>query len=117
MPKDLAVKLALLDQRPAPADALVVLWPDRDLDFDSSDLPPASQQVWTKHAAGKRVRLLGLPSADLAWLLAFADWSSDLQEIDASERANWPGGAIERFVRTRTAALFERLLPRDSTVP
>ncbi len=56
MPKDLAVKLALFDHRPAPADELIVLWPDRESNFDASALPPASLQVWNRRPAAHSPR-------------------------------------------------------------
>ncbi len=113
MPKDLAVKLSLFDLRPAPADELIVLWPDRPWDFDASALPPASLQVWNK-AAAANARLVGLPAHELTWLLAFADWFGELREAEPAQEGTWPVGAVETFVRENTAGLLERLMPRGS---
>jgi hypothetical protein len=110
MPKDLGVKLSVFDLRPAPADELIVLWPDREWNFDAAALPPASLQVWNK-AAGRRPRLVGLPTQELAWLLAFSDWLSELRETESAQEEGWPQGAVETFVRERTARLLERLMP------
>jgi hypothetical protein len=111
MPKDLAVKLALFDHRPAPADELIVLWPDRESNFDASALPPASLQVWNRRPAAQPIRLVGLPTQELARLLAFADWSTELREIGPTQGETWPPGAVDAFVRQHAADLLERLRP------
>jgi hypothetical protein len=110
MPRDLAVKLSVVKVRPAPADELVILWPDRDATFQPCDLPTGSRKVWNEHAPHGSVVLSGLPSADLAWLLAFNDWTNETAEL---AHPGWPDGAARQFLLARTRSLLECLVPRS----
>jgi len=47
----------------------------------------------------------------LARLLAFADWSTELREIEPTQGEIWPPGAVDAFVREHAADLLERLRP------
>jgi hypothetical protein len=109
MPRDLAVKLSAVKVRPAVADQFVVLWPARDTEFEPSDLPTGSRKVWDEQAPVGVVRLHGLPTGDIAWLLAFNEWVNETSEL---ARPGWPDGAVRQFFLPRTRPLLERLVPR-----
>lgn len=106
MPVDLRVKLAIFDLRPAPADELVVLWPRSGAD-QSHELPPATRKVWDQLQSGKPVRLLPVPTAEIAGLLGIPDWLDELDgQLSGRDR-----NAAQQFVQHRTVGLLERIAP------
>jgi hypothetical protein len=107
MPKDLEVKLAVLDQQPPLADHLTVLWPAAQGTLESKQLPPATRQIWETSAAGRPVSLCPLPLADFAWLLGFPEW---LTQHAASTP---PADAMLPFLLERTGYLLADLAPAE----
>lgn len=105
MPKDLEVKLSVLDQRPPLADHLAVLWPAAQGPLDAHQLPPATRQIWDTSAAGRPVSLCPLPLADLAWLLGFSEWLT--QHVGSSP----PADSLLLFLLERTGYLLADLAP------
>jgi hypothetical protein len=110
MPRDVAMKLSVGRIRPPVADELIILWPDRDTEFDPCDLPPASRKVWEEQAPGCIATLRGLPTADMAWLLAFHDWANETVEL---VQPSWPDQASRRFLLARTGLVLEGLVPHS----
>lgn len=111
MPKDLEVKLAVLDQRPPLADHLAVLWPAAQGTLEAKQLPPATRQIWETSAAGRPVSLCPLPLADFAWLLGFSEW---LPQHAASAP---PADALLPFLLERTGYLLADLAPAEMPTP
>ena len=107
MPKDLEVKLSVLDQRPPLADHLAVLWPAAQGPVDAHQLPPATRQIWDTSAAGRPVSLCPLPLADLAWLLGFSEWLT--QHVGSSP----PADSLLPFLLERTGYLLADLAPAE----
>jgi len=106
MPKDLEVKLSVLQQRPALADQLVVLWPVQQGPVEAKQLPPATRQIWQQSAASRPVCLCPLPMTDFAWLLGFPEW--------LTQHAGTASGSesIRSFILERTSYLLADLAPR-----
>ena len=109
MPKDLEIKLSALDQRPALADQLVVLWPVQQGTVEAKQLPTATRQIWDKSAAGRPVTLCALPMPDFAWLLGFPEWlTQHAAAMSASE-------SLLSFILERTGYLLADLTPAKTT--
>ena len=105
MPKDLEIKLSVLDQRPALADRLIVLWPVQQGTFEAEQLPAATRQIWDKSAAGRPVTLCPLPLPDFAWLLGLPEWLTQ-------HAAAWAASdALLNFILERTGYLLADLVP------
>jgi hypothetical protein len=111
MPKDLEIKLSVLEQRPALADQLIVLWPVQQGSIEVQQLPNATRQVWDRSAAGRPVRLCALPLPDFAWLLGFPEWLS--QYAAAMPASDSPF----RFILERTGYLLADLAPVNASDP
>jgi hypothetical protein len=109
MPKDLEVKLSVLDQRPALADHLAVLWPvAQGTTIEAKQLPAATRQIWDTSAAGRPVSLCPLPLSDFAWLLGFPEWLTQHAASAAAAAALFP------FVLERTGYLLADLAPAEA---
>jgi hypothetical protein len=105
MPKDLEIKLTVLNQRPPLAEQLVVLRFLPQGTTDANQLPAATQRIWDQAAAGRPAWLCGLPMADFAWLLGFPEWlAAHVTEANAADLRN--------FVLQRTEYLLADLAPR-----
>ena len=111
MPKDLEIKLSALEQRPALADQLIVLWPVQQGGIEVQQLPTATRQIWDRSAAGRPVRLCALPLPDFAWLLGFPEWLS--QYAAAMPASDSPF----RFILERTGYLLADLAPVNASDP
>jgi hypothetical protein len=107
MPKDLAIKLSVLGQRPPIAEQLVVLWPVPQGPADVQQLPAATRQVWEQRASGPAVTLCALTLPDFAWLLGFPEWL-------AAHVAESRPEALQGFVMERTGYLLADLCPHES---
>ena len=105
MPKDLEVKLSVLDQRPAIADELTVLLPFKQGPIAAQDLPAATRQVWETSAARRPISLCPLPSLDFAWLLGFPEWLAECAASDSAPESR------SRFLLERTGYLLADLAP------
>jgi hypothetical protein len=105
MPKDLEVKLSVLDQRPPLADHLAVLWPVAQGGIETKQLPAATRQIWDTSAAGRPVSLCPLPLGDFAWLLGFPEWLTQHAVSAPASESLFP------FVLERTSYLLADLAP------
>lgn len=119
MPKDLEVKLSVLDQRPQLAEQLVVLWPVAQSRIGVEQLPPATREIWNVAATSRPVSLCCLTVTDLAWLLEFPAWFGERVAVrlsrpsEAAEAAETPDDALTSFLLERTGYLLADVAPVD----